>query len=46
MSLKNKGLFYSEGVLEGKNRGTPENEGISVDVYENKCRKISQFEFV
>ena len=40
MSLKCKELCYPEGVLEGKKVGTPENEGISLDVYENKGQKI------
>jgi len=40
MSLKYKELFDSEGTPVGKKRGTPENEGISLDVYENKRRKI------
>jgi hypothetical protein len=40
MSLKYKELFDSEGAPEGKIWGTPENEGISLDVYENKRRKI------
>jgi len=43
MSLKCKELCYPEGVLEGKKVGTPENEGISLDVYENKRQKIKQF---
>jgi hypothetical protein len=46
MSLKKKQLFDSWGKMEGKKRGTPENEGISVDVYENKRRKIRHFGFV
>ena len=37
MSLKYKELFDSEGALKVKKRGTPENEGISLDVYENKA---------
>ncbi len=40
ISLKCKELYDSEGVLEGKKRGTPENEGISLDVYENKRKNI------
>ncbi len=36
MSLKYKELFDSEGVLRVNKRGTPEYEGISLDVYENK----------
>ncbi len=43
ISLKCKELYDSEGVLEGKKRGTPENEGISLDVYENKGQIIRQF---
>ncbi len=43
MSLKYKGLFDFQGVLKGEKRGTPENEGISLDVYENKGRKIKHF---
>ena len=46
MSLNCKELFHPEGVLKGKKRGTPENEGISVDVYENKGRKILHSGFV
>jgi len=41
--LKYKDLFHSEGSWEGKKRGIPENEGISLDVYENKWRKILHF---
>jgi len=40
MSLKYKGLLYFEGVLKVRKRGPPENEGISLDVYENKRQKI------
>jgi hypothetical protein len=40
MSLNYKELFYFEGGPEREKRGTPENEGISVDVYENKRRII------
>ncbi len=43
MSLKYKELFDSEGAPKVKERGTPENEGISLDVYENKARKIKHF---
>jgi hypothetical protein len=43
MSLNSKELFHPEGVLRGKKRGTPENEGISLDVYENKRQIINQF---
>ena len=46
MSLKNKQLFYSDRKIKGEKWGTPENEGMSVDVYENKCRIIQHFEFV
>jgi hypothetical protein len=46
MSLKNKQLFDSYRKIKGEKWGTPENEGISLDVYENKCRKIQHFEFV
>jgi hypothetical protein len=38
--MKSKELFDSEGGSRGQKRGTPENEGISLDVYENKRRKI------
>ncbi len=34
ISLKVKYLFCFEGPRESKKRGTPENEGISLDVYE------------
>jgi hypothetical protein len=37
ISLIYKELFDSEGSPEGEIRGTPENEGISLDVYENKA---------
>ncbi len=43
MSLKYKELFDSEGAPKVKERGTPENEGISLDVYENKGQIIRQF---
>ena len=46
MYLKSKELFHPEGVQKDKKRGTPENEGISVDVYENKRRKIQHFGLV
>ena len=36
MSLKYKDLFDSGGILRAGKRGTPENEGISLDVYEIK----------
>jgi hypothetical protein len=40
MSLKCKELSDPKGALKGKKWRTPENEGISVDVYENKSQKI------
>ena len=40
MSMNYKELFDFEGRPEHGNWGTPENEGMSVDVYENKRRKI------
>jgi len=40
MSLNYKELFDFEGCREFPKRGTPENEGMSVDVYENKWQKI------
>jgi hypothetical protein len=40
MSLKCKELSDPEGALKAQKWGTPENEGMSVDVYENKRRKI------
>jgi len=43
MSLKYNELFDFARALEGKKRGTPKNEGVSLDVYENKCRKILHF---
>ena len=43
MSLKYNELLDFEGEIEAKKRGTPENEGISLDVYENKRRKIREF---
>jgi hypothetical protein len=46
ISLNYKDLFDFEGGPERPKRGTPENEGISLDVYENKCRKIKHFGFV
>jgi len=36
MPLKYKELFDFEGDPERHKRGPPENEGISLDVYENK----------
>ena len=36
-SLKYKELFDFTGSPRAKKRGTPENEGISLDVYENKA---------
>jgi hypothetical protein len=45
MSLNYKELVHFEGDPGGQKRGTPENEGISLDVYENKCRKIRHFGF-
>ena len=44
MLLKYKELFDFERTLRAKKRGTPEYEGISLDVYENKCRKIQHFD--
>ncbi len=43
MSLKYKDLFDFKGGLAVKKKGVPENEGISLDVYENKGRKIKHF---
>jgi hypothetical protein len=40
MSLNYKELFHFEGGAERQKRGIPENEDISLDMYENKCRKI------
>jgi hypothetical protein len=45
MSLNYKELFDFKGDPKREKRGTPENEGISLDVYENKCRKIQHFGF-
>ena len=36
MSLNYKELFDFEGAPKHENRGTPENEGISLDVYQIK----------
>jgi hypothetical protein len=43
--LKYKELFDFDRRVGGKKRGTPEYEGISLDVYENKGRKIQHFGF-
>ncbi len=43
MPLKYKELFDFEGRVEGNKKGDPQNEGISLDVYENKGRKIHHF---
>jgi hypothetical protein len=40
MSLNYKELVDFDGGPKHEKRGTPENEGMSVDVYENKCRRI------
>ena len=39
MLLKRKDLFDFFGSREGKKKGDPKNEGFSVEVYENTCRK-------
>ncbi len=43
MPLKYKELFDFEGGPARHKRGTPGNEGISLDVNENKRRKIEHF---
>jgi len=37
--VETKGFIRDREMEKGENRGHPENEGISVDVTENTCRK-------
>ena len=39
MSLKYKDLLDYSRIRDGEKKGGPKNEGISVEVYENTCRK-------